>query len=309
MTHDRSHAAQVVAPQIVARPSHLPQRDQLGEAPFWDAATGALWWVDIVGRRVQRLDGETGEVRAWSTPGFPSAAVPCTGGGLVVPMQDGLHRLNLGSGLTTPFARPDADPGNRSNECRADQQGRLWLGTMANNLAKDGAPVPLAGVTGGLFRIEADGRSAPVLGDVGIANTLAWSPDGATLYFADSLKRTIWAFPFDGATGELGERRLFAGPDAAAGEPDGSSIDAEGFLWNARWGAGVVARFAPDGRLDRVVELPASQPTSVAFGGPDLRTMYVTSARQGLDAPGEMDGALFRVAVEVAGLPMTRFAG
>lgn len=295
-------------PEVVARPSHLPQRDQLGEAPFWDEATQALWWVDIVGKRVQRLD-EDDEVRAWATPGFPSAAVPCASGGLMVPMQDGVHRLNLGSGLTEPFARPDANPANRSNECRADPQGRLWLGTMANNLAADGTPVPLSGTSGGLFSIEPDGRPTPVLADIGISNTLAWSPDGATLHFADSLKGVIWAFPFDAATGKLGERRVFADHDAAPGEPDGSAMDADGYLWNARWGAGIVARFAPDGRLDRVVELPATQPSSVAFGGAELQTLYVTSARQGMTAPGETDGALFRLEVEVAGLPMTRFAG
>ena len=294
--------------RIVARPDHLPQRDVLGEGPFWDAATQALWWVDIVGRRVQRLD-ESGEVRAWATPGFPSAAVPCASGGLVVATPDGIHRLDLGSGLTTPFARPDPNPANRSNECRVDPQGRLWLGTMANNLADDGSPVPLGGVSGGLFRVEPDGRSTAVLGDIGIANTLVWSPDGATLYFADSLKRVIWAFPFEARTGELGERRVFVAPDAAPGEPDGSAMDADGYLWNARWGAGVVARFAPDGRLDRVVELPASQPSCPAFGGEDLRTLYVTSARQGLDAPGEADGALFVLEPGVAGLPTPRFAG
>ncbi len=296
------------SPEVVPRPSHLPQRDQLGEAPFWDGATGALWWVDIVGKRVQRLDGETGEVRAWSTAGFPSAAVPCESGGLAVATPDGVHRLNLGSGLTTPFARPDPDPGNRSNECRADPQGRLWLGTMSSNLNADGSPKPLAGATGGLFRVEPDGRASRVLSDIGIANTLAWSPDGGTLYFADSLKGVIWAFPFDPADGALGERRVFVDADAAPGEPDGSSVDADGFLWNARWGAGVVARFAPDGRLERTVALPASQPSSVAFGGADRRTLYVTSARQGLDTPGEWDGALFRMEAPTQGLPLARFA-
>ena len=253
MSHARPPAA-----DVVPRPAHLPQRDQLGESPFWDQATGALWWVDIVGRRVQRLDGDSGEVRAWSTPGFPSAAVPCASGGLAVPMPDGVHRLDLGSGLTTPFARPDPHPANRANECRADPQGRLWLGTMSNNLKPDGSPRPLAGSTGGLFRIQADGRVSSMLDGVGIANTLAWSPDGGTLYFADSLKGVIWAFPFDAETGALGERRVFVDVGVAPGEPDGSSVDAEGFLWNARWGAGVIVRFAPDGRPERTVPCPSA---------------------------------------------------
>lgn len=295
--------------ETVARPSHLPQRDQLGEGAFWDDATGALWWVDIVGRRVHRLD-EAGEVRAWTTPQHVSAAIPCASGGLIAAMADGLHRLNLGSGLTTPFARPDADPSNRSNECRADPQGRLWLGTMSNNLAADGASAPLAGSTGGLFRIEPGGRSVGVLDGVGISNTLAWSPEGTTLYFADSLRGLMWAFAFDPASGELGERRVFLEPDAAPGAPDGSAVDEAGFLWNARWGGACVARFAPDGRLDGLLNLPARQPTSVAFGGRDRRTLYVTSARQDLEdaAPDSLDGALFSIPVEVAGLPLARFA-
>lgn len=294
----------------VERPSHLPARDQLGEGPFWDVETQALWWVDIVGRRVMRLD-DAGEVRAWATPQHVSGAIPCASGGLMLALADGLHRLDLGAGLTTPFARPDPQTGNRSNEVRTDPQGRLWLGTMANNLAPDGRPLPLAGATGGLFRIAPDGSSARLLSGVGIANTLVWSPDGARLYFADSLLGVMWSFAFDGADGALSDRRVFLEPDAAPGAPDGSAMDEEGCLWNARWGGGCVARFTPAGRLDRLEPIPARQPSSVAFGGPDRRTLFVTSARQELEglAPDSPDGALFAIRVDVAGVATPRFAG
>lgn len=297
--------------EVVARPAHLPQRDGLGEGPLWDEAAQALWWVDIVGARVHRLDPSSGEVRQWAVGAHVSAAIPCESGGLMLALTDGLSRLSLATGLQTPFARPDPDAGNRSNECRVDPQGRLWLGTMSNNLLPDGSPLALRGSTGGLFRVEADGRSAPVLEGIGISNTLAWSPDGRRLFFADSLLDTIWSFRFDSDEGRLDDRRVFAGPGAAPGAPDGSAMDEEGCLWNARWGGGRVVRFAPDGRVDREILLPALQPTCAAFGGPDRRTLYITSARQELtDAdPDGLDGCLFAVPVDVAGLPGRRFAG
>ena len=297
--------------RLVERPAHLARRDQLGEAPWWDAPTQALWWVDIVGRRVHRLDHATGEVRQWSVSMHVSAAVPCEGGGLMLAGPAGLARLDLGSGLETPFARPDPDAGNRSNECRTDPQGRIWLGTMRNNLAADGAAVAVDRSSGGLFRVEADGRSVRMLEGIGIANTLCWSPDGVRLYFADSLQGVIWSFRYDPEAPVLTDRRVFAAPDAAAGAPDGSAIDAEGFLWNARWGGGRIVRFAPDGRVDRELAAPVRQPTCCAFGGPDLRTLYVTSARQELHglAPDSPDGGLFALDVDVAGLPARRFAG
>ena len=297
--------------EIVERPAHLPQRDSLGEGPLWDDEAQALWWVDIAGDRVHRLDPGSGEVRVWAAGAHVAAAIPAASGGLVVATPDGLHRMSLATGLLKPFARPDPHAGNRSNECRVDPQGRIWLGTMANNLHPDGSPAPLAGTTGGLFRVDADGSCHTVLEGIGIANTLCWSPAGDRLYFADSLQGVIWSFGYDPDRPVLEDRRVFAAPGAVAGGPDGSAMDEEGCLWNARWGGGRVVRFTPDGRIDREIVLPVAQPTCVAFGGRDRRTLYVTSARIELDglAPDSLDGALFALPVEVAGLPSPRFAG
>lgn len=295
----------MTAYEIVAR----PERDQLGEGPFWDQTAQALWWVDIVGKRACRLDPSNGEIRRWSLPRHCSAIIPTEAEDAIVALTDGLHRLDLESGGITAFARPDPDGGNRSNECRCDPAGRIWLGTMRNNLAPDGAPLPLDRSSGGLFCVEADGRSRRMLEGIGIANTLCWSPDGGRLYFADSIRGVIWSFPYTENGPRLGERRVFV--EGGPGGPDGSAMDEDGCLWNARWGGGRLIRFTPDGRVDREIELPVAQPSSCAFGGPDRRTLYITSARQELEglAPDSLDGALFAVPVDVAGMPMTRFRG
>ncbi len=286
-----------------------PERDQLGEGPFWDDLAGALYWVDIVGRRAYRLDPASGEILRWGLPRHCSAITPTDRGDAIVALTDGLHRLDLDTGDVSPFARPDLDPGNRSNECRCDPQGRLWLGTMCNNLRHDGAPIPIDRSSGTLFCVEADGSARRMLEGIGISNTLCWSPEGDRLYFADTMKEAIWVFPYTEDGPQLGRRRVFA--EGGPGHPDGSAMDEDGCLWNARWGGGRIIRFTPDGRVDREIILPVAQPSSCAFGGADRKTLYITSARQELEglAPDSLDGALFAVAVDVAGMPMTRFAG
>lgn len=293
---------------LVPRPSGAPPRDQLGEGPFWSEAEQALYWVDIAGRWAHRIDPATGEGRSWRTPSSCSAIVPGARGPIVA-LVDGLHRLDPESGAVSPFARPDADPGNRSNEMRCDPLGRIWLGTMANNLGPEGEPVPLAGASGSFFCVEPDGRWTRMLSDIAITNSLAWSPDGRRMYCADTVKQTIWSFAYDPEGPRLSDRRVFV--EGGPGGPDGSAMDEDGCLWNARWGAGRVIRFTPDGRIDREIFLPAAQPSSCCFGGADRKTLYVTSARQELEglAPDSLDGTVFAVRVGVAGTPMVPFAG
>lgn len=281
----------------------------LGEGPFWDAGAGRLLWVDIVGRQVHALDSKTGLTRQWATPKLVSAAVPARSGALMLAMQDGVYRFDPEQETLRLFCRADADPENRSNECRCDPQGRLWLGTMQNNIAPDGAPRPVTRFTGGLFVVGPDGRSRRLLGDIGVANTLAWSPEGERLHFADSRRKLIWRFRYDPEGPTLHDQEVFV--EGGPGVPDGSAMDADGFLWNARWGAACLIRYAPDGRTDRIIDVPARQPSSCAFGGEDMKTLYVTTARHGLDAAsaGPFDGRLLQLRVETPGLPLPVFAG
>lgn len=290
----------------------LDCRTGVGEGPFWDAGTGALWWVDISGKGVFRWEPATGRRQSWQVGDFPSAVVLRRAGGALLAMRGGLRFFDPETADLTLFCRPEADrPANRTNEAKCDARGDFWVGTMQNNLNDDGTDRPMIGAFGALYRVRPDGSFTREVDGVGLANTLAWTDGGRTLLFGDTGSNVISAYPVldDGG---LGEPRVFS--DAKLpGHCDGSAIDAEGFLWNARFAGGCLVRFAPDGSVDRTVELPVTNPTSCCFGGPDLRTLYVTSARHGL-APDALarrphEGALLAVAVDVPGTGSEPFAG
>lgn len=281
-------------------------RFKLAEGCFWDAAEQALYWVDIAGFLACRL--VAGEHRQWRMPEPVSAFIPTEQGDALVTLASGVYRLDLKSEKTSLALFCVADPtlGNRANEARCDARGRLWLGSMQNNIDAEGEDVPLVRRSGGLFRVEPDARVTRLLDGQGIVNTLLWNTDGSVLYSADTLDEVIYQYPVL-EDGSLGPREVWAA-EQSQGSPDGSAMDAEGFVWNARWGGSCLIRFAPDGRVDRVIELPVSHPTSCVFGGPDLETLYVTSAAPA-DAHGRFDGAVLMAQVGVKGAPCQRFAG
>jgi sugar lactone lactonase YvrE len=269
---------------------------RLGEGPFWDPATGRLYWFDIRTSQLFALTPQDGQVRDWRLVSRASAGAPfADGSGLLISAEDGLWRFDPATG-----ARAQADPeprfdtGFRSNDGKADQAGGFWWSTMDD----DGGKRP-----GNVYRF--DGKTNHLMiGGIHIANGLAFSPDGRTGYVADSAARTIWRFDFDAENNMAGERTVFAQiPDA---DPDGAAMDAEGFLWVAMWGGGRVDRFAPDGRVERSLAMSVGQPSSCAFGGPDLDTLYITSAWDGLSDQARTGqpqaGGLFAAKVGVRGL-------
>ncbi|MCQ4260669.1 SMP-30/gluconolactonase/LRE family protein [Stutzerimonas stutzeri] len=282
------------------------QRYILAEGPFWDAPDQTLYWADIVGRLACRMG--TDGYRQWQLTEPVSAFIPCKSGDALVTLSSGVYRLDLQATETNlkRFCVADATPGNRANEARCDAQGRLWLGTMQNNIDDDGSDLPITRRSGGLFRIDQDGSVMQLLSDLGIVNTLLWSEAGDRVICGDTLDESLFIHEIADA-GHLTRRDTWAGPHPR-GVPDGSAMDAEGYVWNARWGGHCLLRFAPDGCLDRVVELPVSHPTSCVFGGPNLTHLYVTSARPG-EAATALDGAVLMADVGVVGLPCTRFAG
>ena len=249
-----------------------PHRAQLGEGPFWDAPTQALYWVNIAGKQALRLMG--GQLQIWQLPEHVSAFIPCERGDALVTLSSGVYRLDLATEALTLLCVADPQPGNRGNEARCDAQGRLWLGTMQNNIGEHGEDLPITRRSGGLFRIDADAQVTPLLHGLGIPNTLLWSEDGRQVHFGDSLDATLYQYSIQ-ADGQLQPPTVWFGPHARGG-PDGSAMDSEGYLWNARWDGSCLLRLTPEGEVDRIIELPVSRPTSCVFGGPNLTTLYIT---------------------------------
>ena len=284
------------------------QRFKLGEGPFWDARSLSLYWVDIAGFRALRL--HQGQLRHWQLHEPVSAFIPTLAGDALVTLASGVYRLDLDSPSDHPALSLHcvADPvaGNRANEARCDEQGRLWLGSMQNNLDAEGGDLPIIRRSGGLMRIDADRSVMPLLSGQGIVNTLLWADNGKLLLTADSMDGVIYRYPVN-ADGSLGARRVWAGRHER-GDPDGSAMDAEGFVWNARWGGHCLIRFAPDGSVDRVIELPVSHPTSCVFGGADMTTLFVTSAIPADDAL-PLDGCVLSIETGIKGLYSHPYAG
>ena len=278
---------------------------RLGEGPVWSAGEGALYWLDILGRRLLRRAPTDNETHQWHLPVRVSALAVRPAGPLLMACEDGRADFDVGGGGLGPRRPLEPDlPDNRSNDGGCDRRGRFFVGTMDDRERAD---------TGALYQVGPDGATRQLLSGVGISNTLAWSPDDRTFYFADSRAQVIWAFDYDIEAGAISRRRVFVSLAGTSLYPDGSTVDAEGYLWNCQWDGWRVVRYAPDGAVDRVVELPVQRPTSCAFGGPGLRTLYVTSARVGLDdAAREAQpwaGDLLAFEPGVAGLQDPSFAG
>ncbi|MFN3253359.1 SMP-30/gluconolactonase/LRE family protein [Roseibium album] len=286
----------------------------LGEGILWDARDGYLWWVDVpMPSKLYRYAPSTGKVDTWEMDEMiASLAVRENGEGLLIASHGGLNHFDPDTSECKRLFDPEPlKPFNRSNDGAVDPSGRFWLGTMQNNIAPDGSEINIVSASGALLRIDPDLTCHSMAENITISNTVCWSPDGTVMYFADTVTGVIFAHDFDQSSGAISNRRDFARFDR--GHPDGSTVDADGYLWNARWDGSCVVRFAPDGTVDRVVEIPAAQVTNCTFGGDDLSTMYVTTARYGLSA-SDLEGTpeagnIFSFEPGVHGRPDNRFAG
>lgn len=267
----------------------------LGEGVLWHAATERVWFVDIKKRHIHSCAADGSDRRTWNAPSQVSAIVPVEGGGWIVSLEDGLYRFDEASGAFTLLRAVEADlPGNRFNDAFVDADGRLWFGSMDN-----GEKAP----TGALYRYD---RGDVEQADDGyiITNGPAISPDSRTLYHTDTLDKRVYAFAM-APDGSLSNKRLFAVVDDG-GHPDGMAVDAEGHVWIAVFRGWRIDRYAPDGRKVGTLRFPCSNITKLAFGGDDLRTVYVTTARKGLSEEElswqPLAGALFTFRADVAGL-------
>lgn len=275
--------------------SVLPVGAILGEGPVW--VRDALWFVDIKGRMVHHFDPSTGSHAQWTAPDQVGWILPTADGGMVAGLKTGLHRLEPESGVFTLLFDPEPElPGNRLNDAATDGDGRLWFGSMDDD---ETAP------TGRLYCFHRGECRDAGLPSVSITNGPAIAPDARTLYHTDTLGRVIWRVPIND-DGSLGTPEDHIRIEDGAGYPDGSVIDAEGCLWVALFGGFGVRRYDLSGALMSTIALPVANVTKIAFGGPDLRTAYATTARKGLDSAAlsaqPLAGNLFAFDPGVAGL-------
>jgi sugar lactone lactonase YvrE len=284
----------------------LDARAALGECPRWSAREGVLYFVDIAGQTLNRFEPATGEVctRRFDEPAGCFALRH--GGGLVLALRHEFALLDHFDAPLRPFG-PAVEAGRaemRFNDGRADPAGRFWAGTV--NLSK-------AQADAGLFRLSPAGEVVRMTDGALTSNGLAFSPDARTLYWADTPRHVIYAFDFDLEAGTIANRRVFHQFPFGQGRPDGASVDEAGCYWSALYDGGRVVRLSPEGEIVQEVAIPARLTTMVALGGPDGRTAYVTTARQGL-AEAELAktphaGGVFAFEVEIPGLPEPEFAG
>jgi sugar lactone lactonase YvrE len=289
----------------------LPGRDVVGESIVWDAERRCLFWVDIIGKAIRRHDPETGAERSWAIEEFPTSIGIRTDGGAILGLTTRVALWDFEGDMRT-LAVPEPElPSNRLNEGRVAPDGSFWVGTMQQNFAPDGTPTEMTGKHGRYYRIDAGGGVTKLSDDLyGITNSMIWLPDGRFVT-ADTLDNRLYAYDVDPSGRALRNRRPFSEP-FDRGFPDGSCMDAEGGVWTCRVAGGsAVTRTLPDGRIDRLVELPCSWPTSCTFGGPDLATLYVTSARFTMSAEhlaaNPQEGGLFALEPGVKGVPENRF--
>lgn len=288
----------------------LPVANLLGEGIVWDDAEEAFLWSDIHERKLYRYHPEDDRLSRWEMPErlCSFGLVEGDAGALVCAFETGFAMWRFEDGHVEWLARPEVDfIGTRFNDGRVDRQGRFWSGTMVEgDAASDAQGNP---VLGSVYRLD---RGACVRMESGlhVTNSLCWSLDSRTQYLADSPSECIWAYDFDPADGGISNRRVFARSDPPA-QPDGSCVDAEDHLWNARWGGGEVVRLRPDGTVAMRFSVPVSQPTCIAFGGPDLSWIAVTSATADLTpeqrAEQPLAGAVFIFETDSRGVPESRY--
>jgi sugar lactone lactonase YvrE len=281
--------------------------DVCGEGAVWRAADEAVYWTDINRRLIHRLRSSSAQVDTWTFDQPVTALALTTDDARLLVVLGG--RVLLWDPATDARSEPiyilPGWPEVRANDARVGPDGVLWFGTMQNNVDKHGNTRPVTEHVGELISLDALGRTRSWLGRFGISNTVAWSPARDVMYFGDTLGNVIYECDF-GAEKNITRQRVFT-QGFERGLPDGSAMDSEGFLWNCRYGGGCIVRFAPSGEVDAVIDVPVPNPTTCVFGGADLRTLYFTSAGEGIQAAGPGAGGLFSMRVPVRGLPPTLF--
>ena len=277
----------------------------VGEGPVWDVAEQALYWIDIVGRQVFRLDGGTGQLRQWSVPDTIGSMALREGGGAILALADGVYTLDFESGACRLLATSaDLDSQVQLADCKVDRRGRFIVGSSDRGMKE---------ARGKLYALDPGATELRAIDDdIFLANGPCWSPDDKTFYHADSIRKQIFAYDYDIDSGTVANRRPFASTEEFGGIPDGATVDAEGHIWSAICEGGKIVRFRPDGSVERIVPFPLKLPGSVMFGGPELDRLFVpTLSPAFLGRPADpLDGSTFVIEdLNIQGIPEPRFAG
>jgi sugar lactone lactonase YvrE len=285
-----------------------PTGDVCGEGAVWHASHEAVYWNDINRFLIHRFTPADRCVRTWffdepvtalTLTDRPEVLAVVLGSSVILwePETDVRH---------DPIFRLEGWPRVRLNDARVDPRGALWMGSMRNNVNSDGSGGVAGGQDGALFRLDPDGKVTIWRQEIGISNTLAWSPDHRLFYFGDTLANLVRVYDYDLATGAIANERPFL-EGFTRGLPDGSTVDSKGYLWNCRFFGGCIVRVAPDGTIDRVVEMPVKNITTCTFGGADRKTLYVTTAKIEAPAGDRLAGGLYAMPTDVAGQPENQF--
>lgn len=282
----------------------VPAGDICGEGAVWHPEHAALYWADINRFLVHKYSPVSDATESWLFD-EPVVSINLTTDPdillLVMATRIAFWAPAAHPKTSTIHSLPTA-PSMRFNDAKIDPRGSLWVGTMRNNVGHQGENLDVEFTDGVLYRIDPDGSVSEWMNGIGISNTLAWSPDHSTFYFGDTDANALYAFAFDQDTGTISRRTPFL-TEYEHGLPDGSAMDSEGYLWNTRPTAACLIRIRPDGSIDRIISLPTLKPTTCAFGGPDLRTLFITSAR----SEDRLSGSLFSLRTEIPGHPIERF--
>jgi sugar lactone lactonase YvrE len=276
----------------------------VGEGPTWAPEEKALYWVDIYGPTLNRFDPATSATQQWRMPAPIGSFALTKKGRAIVALKTGVHLFDFATGALKLLAHPEPDlANNRLNDGKVSPDGRFFVGSM--NELRPRQPL------GALYRLDFDGTLHRLFGDLKVSNGLAWTADGKRMFHSDSTGAVIWTWDYDAKTGAIANRREFARPNDQQGRPDGAATDMEGCYWSAGVTAAVLNRFRPDGTLERSIPVPCAAPTMPCFAGPDLKTIYVTSLRDGVTpeklAKWPLSGSIFAFEVDVPGVPIPKF--
>lgn len=270
-------------------------RTALGEGPHWDPAADRLFWVDIVGQCFHMLDVNDGRVRSYDTSRAVSFVLPVSSTQVLLGLSNGVYLRDLDTDMEQLIAHVTLPNAHRLNDGKCDPQGRLWIGTI--NTSEEPSE------TAALYRIK-DGKFREIDGGYANANGKAWSPDGRLLYHADTARGIIWQFDYDADCAELSAKRVFA--NLGDESPDGLAVDTDGNVYAALFGSSAVVVLTPRGDEVSRIDLPVPNPTSCAFGGPDMRTLFITTASDGMDDEAlrqwPLAGHIFSVDLDVSGI-------